>query len=72
MISSTEQTETVANTSIMDTSTDIEGQPVNGIDEESTGTDNKASKRKRSTKKAIEPIDNISNGRPKRNLSKRK
>jgi hypothetical protein len=74
MTSSTEQTETVANTSITDTSGDFviidtEEKSVNGVDE---AIENKAGKRKRSTKKAVESIDNLPNGRPKRNLSKRK
>ena len=78
MTSSTEQTETVTkNTSTMDTSADIveveiEEKPVNGVDEEPTDTDNKAGKRKRPTKKFVEPTESISSGRPKRNLSKRK
>jgi hypothetical protein len=76
MTSSTETTEGVANTSAMDTSadnvtTDIEEKQVNGADEDLTAAENKAGKRKRSTKKAVEQIDNVSNGRPKRNLSKR-
>jgi hypothetical protein len=74
MTSSTEQTETVANTSTMDTSEDFviidtEEKSVNGVDE---AIENKVGKRKRSTKKAVESIDNLPNGRPKRNLSKRK
>jgi hypothetical protein len=73
MTSSTELTEGVANTSAMDTSadivtTDIEEKQINGADEDPTT----AGKRKRSTKKAVEQIDNVPNGRPKRNLSKRK
>ena len=84
MATSTEQTETVTvppvpEASEMDTSADIvpveteEQQPVNGTDEDTAETDNsKASKRKRSSKKVVEPTENISNGRPKRNLSKRK
>jgi hypothetical protein len=79
MATSTEQTETVTVTdaSAMDTSTDIvptevEEKPVNGTDEDTTETDNKASKRKRSLKKVVESTENISNGRPRRNLSKRK
>ncbi len=77
MTSSTEQTETVTYTSAMDTSadfgtTDAEEKPVNGVDDESTAIENKAGKRKRSTKKVVEPVDNLPNGRPKRNLSKRK
>jgi hypothetical protein len=77
MTSLTEQTEPVTNTSAMDTANDIipgefDEKPVNGTDEEPTETESKASKRKRSTKKVAESVENISNGRPKRNLSKRK
>jgi hypothetical protein len=77
MTSSTEQSETVAQTSTMDTSADVvtanaEEKPVNGTDEEQTASDNKVGKRKRSTKKVVENTDNISNGRPRRTLSKRK
>jgi hypothetical protein len=61
----------------MDTSTtDVElinpdETPVNGLDEPSTET--KAGKRKRSTKKGVETDEtNISNGRPRRTLPKRK
>lgn len=75
-VSATSTEQTVMNTSTMDTSNDIipieiEEKPVNGTDEDTTETDNKASKRKRSTKKVVESNENISNGRPKRNLSKR-
>lgn len=79
MTTSTEQTETVASASAMDTSAelvtpDTEEKQANGVDEEeeTTTTESKVGKRKRSTKKAAEQVDNISNGRPKRNLSKRK
>jgi hypothetical protein len=77
MSAATSTEQTVMNTSTMDTSNDIipieiEEKPVNGTDEDTTETDNKASKRKRSTKKVVESNENISNGRPKRNLSKRK
>jgi hypothetical protein len=76
MSAATSTEQTVMNTSTMDTSNDIipieiEEKPVNGTDEDTTETDNKASKRKRSTKKVVESNENISNGRPKRNLSKR-
>jgi hypothetical protein len=76
MTSATEQAETVANTSAMETSADVvpvdvEEKSVNGVDEESSAIENTAGKRKRSTKKAVETIENPSNGRPKRNLSKR-
>ncbi len=77
MTSSTEPTETVTKTSAMNTSADVvsaeaEEKPMNGIDEDPTETENKVGKRKRSTKKVVESVENISNGRPKRNLSKRK
>lgn len=77
MTSSTEQTETATNVpSAMDTSTDavateVEEKPVNGTDEDGNDTENKASKRKRSTKKVVESTESISTTRPKRNLSKR-
>jgi hypothetical protein len=61
----------------MDTSnTDVEPTineetPLNGIEESSTET--KVGKRKRSTKKQVENDEtNISNGRPRRTLPKRK
>jgi hypothetical protein len=77
MTSSTEQSETVANTAAMDTSGDVvttntEEKPINGTDEEQTAGDNKAGKRKRSLKKVAENTDNITNGRPRRTLPKRK
>jgi hypothetical protein len=78
MTSSTEPSETIQNTSTVDTpadvvETDTAEKPVNGVDEEAS--ENKAGKRKRSTKKGIEideTSNNISNGRPKRALPKRK
>ena len=77
MTSSTEQTETVANPSAIDTSTDVvpanpEQKPVNGNDEEPTAAESNATKRKRSTKKAVETTDSVPNERPKRTFSKRK
>lgn len=61
----------------MDTSTtDVEAAPTeetpgNGMEE--TSTDTKASKRKRPSKKPVETEEtNISNGRPRRTLPKRK
>ncbi len=61
----------------MDTSTSdvepmtIEETPINGVEEQST--DAKGGKRKRSTKKSVETDEtNISNGRPRRTLPKRK
>ncbi|CAF3531894.1 unnamed protein product [Rotaria sp. Silwood1] len=76
MTSSTQHSETVANTSVGDASADVymtnsEENQINGIDEESTTNENKTGKRKRSTKKSLEPTENIPNGRPKRTLSKR-
>ena len=77
MTTSTEQTEAASNNrSAMDTSTDavateVEEKPVNGTDEDPNDTENKSSKRKRSTKKVVEPTESISTSRPKRNLSKR-
>jgi hypothetical protein len=80
MTSSTEPSETIQNTSTVDTPTDVvetdtAEKPVNGVDEEASASENKAGKRKRSTKKGIEideTSNNISNGRPKRALPKRK
>jgi hypothetical protein len=76
MTSSTEQSESVANASSVDTSANVvtsnpEQKPVNGVDEEDTTTENNTGKRKRSTKKVVESTDNQFNGRPKRSLSKR-
>ncbi|UJR37681.1 hypothetical protein I4U23_030376 [Adineta vaga] len=77
MTSSTEQTESVANTSTVETAADnitenTEVKPVNGADEEAMiTTENSTGKRKRSIKKVVENTDSISNGRPKRTLSKR-
>ncbi|CAF1347847.1 unnamed protein product [Adineta steineri] len=82
MTSSTEQSETIANASSVDTSADnvtstTEEKPVNGVAEEEeemtpVATENNSGKRKRSTKKTVvENTDNISNGRPKRTFSKR-
>jgi hypothetical protein len=79
-MSATEPTETIADTSAMDTSNDIVTAPVddktvNGVDESNALGDSKTSKRKRPSKKATETEDissSLSNGRPKRTLSKRK
>jgi hypothetical protein len=65
---SLEQMDT-SNTDVEPTTT--EETPVNGMEESSTET--KGGKRKRSTKKQIETDEaNISNGRPRRTLPKRK
>jgi len=80
MTSSTEQTETTVEPTAMDTSAEIaapavetDEKPVNGNEEEQIETENKGGKRRRSTKKVVETTgETIANGRPKRNLSKRK
>ncbi|CAF0744716.1 unnamed protein product [Rotaria sordida] len=76
MTSVTQHSETMANTLVGDASADMhmtnsEENLVNGMDEESNANENKIGKRKRSTKKSLEPTENIPNGRPKRTLSKR-
>lgn len=68
--------EAINNTSAFDTSTDVpmsnsDEKQINGVDEESTGAENKTGKRKRSTKKSVEQTENYPNERPKRTLSKR-
>lgn len=77
MTSSTATSEAIANTSTAESSADeqminTEEKQTNGIDEEANISDTKTGKRKRASKKTTEVTENISNGRPKRTLSKRK
>ncbi|CAF1370201.1 unnamed protein product [Rotaria magnacalcarata] len=76
MTTSTQQSVAAANTSVVEAPNDVEmadseEKPINGNEEESTSSDNKAGKRKRSTTKASEATKTIPNGRPKRSLQKR-
>ena len=79
MTSSTEQTETLVNSTPMDTSAEIstvntEEKPIDGVDETASTEENKTGKRKRATKKPIETeeaANSISNSRPRRTLTKR-
>ena len=77
MASSIEKSESIASISAVDPPIDpfmsnSEEKLVNGIDEQSTATENTSVKRKRSIKKPVETTESMPNGRSKRILSKRK